>query len=197
MPSPNYHPKNNPLKDGLVKRLRLFGNCALLAHFSKIRYLQFDRTKGFRMAFYERLVPLSVILAFAFTGLAVSHPFFVESMESALFLSCSAGLSMLVCLAVTIGACRSIFPESWAYSIGTLLSVISYLNAAIHLFLTADPIHSTNFFVVMVATGAAFNSLRWWSLNIALGWFLWAAAGPMAYPESTWGSLHNPQKVAI
>jgi len=131
------------------------------------------------------LPPLALILGGLYTLLAVSHVFVLPPDIAPLMVTLAALTALL-----NFGAYRAlqrwVLPLHWAYPVATALVCLVLLNTLLHLYLTADPLQTTNLTILLIGVGFIALSTFWWGLMVGLAVLGWAVVALLIGPHPSW-----------
>ena len=147
----------------------------------------FEPGQVLHLDFRNRLPTICVALGLLYFALALIHLLYLGPRPLAILLSMVAMTVVGACSATVFLAKRISSSPPNIYVLGTILMGILYAAAGIHLLYTRDPIQTSNFALIVIGIGTVLWSLKWWSLNITLGWIIWLTTGPLRFPDITWG----------
>ena len=122
----------------------------------------------------ESLGPLSVIVGLVYLIFAGSHAFLLEPPAS-LIMTVLALSSSVAAAAIFITVRNNVIRPSRAHAYFSCVSLLILLNSTMHLLMTREAQHSTNFFLLIVGVSLFYASTRWFATTYAvilLTWFL-------------------------
>ena len=126
------------------------------------------------------------------TGLAVLYLFFTIShllvlpAEVARLMAVLALASSVVCVMLRMVLQYQWVPVRFSHLFGTGVAVVMLANCAGHLYLTGDPLQTTNFLIVAIGIACIFLSRTWFILAEALIVGSWVLVVSMLPDSSAW-----------
>ncbi len=115
----------------------------------------------------------ALILGMMYGGLAVSHALLLDAPTGPV-LSVTAGVSALLLLGLWRLAQRGAFSLRHAHPLSLALVLVVLINSALHLYLTRDIKHSTNFMLLITGTGFLLLVPAWYAAALSLTLAVWA-----------------------
>ena len=153
---------------------------SLFASFPKSRFRSvLDSAIG------DELAALSGALATFFAAVTVAHRYMLPP-EAAAVMSPLAAVSAALLLAIFLTLRRYSVPERWAHPLAFLVGSTALANCVVHLYLLGRPEDTTNFAVVVAASGWLLLSRAWLGAGIALVWGSWSYIAFVVYPHEDW-----------
>ncbi|MDZ7360669.1 MAG: ATP-binding protein [candidate division KSB1 bacterium] len=135
----------------------------------------------------DSLLPVSTGLGVLFTIFAISHVRLLPG-GIALPMSLVAAATALIFLItrILLGHARLSRKSAWAHPLGAMMAGLVLVNSLLHLYLTAEPIQTTNLVLLVIGVGFLFLSLSWLGLILIATFGGWAAIAWMAPPSPGW-----------
>lgn len=121
----------------------------------------------------ESVPPVALGLGILYAAFAVSH-LIVLSPEIAPRMALVSGLSAAFYLVVYGRFRRRTLREDWVYPLSMTLYAVAVLNSELHLFLSRDPLQSTNVALCIVGAGIFLLSRRWLAAALVVTLVSWA-----------------------
>ncbi|MCG3118193.1 MAG: hypothetical protein ALAOOOJD_00356 [bacterium] len=122
----------------------------------------------------DSLLPVSAGLSALYAVFAISHALVLPD-TLALPMSLLAGATALLLLMIRLFLRRSPLPERWAHPMGAVIIGLILVNSLLHLYLTAEPIQTTNLILLVIGAGFLYLSLFWLGLVLLItfsGWVI-------------------------
>jgi diguanylate cyclase (GGDEF)-like protein len=127
-----------------------------------------------RNTVWSSLKPVTIVLGLLYCFFSVNHIFLLP-LDMRLTMSSLAGGSAVIFFCLAVSILRVNYFEKLAYPIAFLVLLLASLNSAIHLFLSADIVQSTNLILVIFGAGFFILSTPWFFATIfvtLLSWFV-------------------------
>jgi len=137
-----------------------------------------DLRRAFNFIVRDALSPAALGLGVLYFVFAISHPL-VERADIAMPMSLAAAVTAILFFVIRFSLNRSPLPEQWVHPVGAVMGLLILLNSLLHLFLTAEPMQTTNLVLLVIGVGFLFLSRSWlaWSLIVTFsGWLAVALA---------------------
>ncbi|MDZ7312100.1 MAG: ATP-binding protein [candidate division KSB1 bacterium] len=132
----------------------------------------------------DSLPPVSVGLCILYAIFAVSHALLLPpGMATTMSLVAAGTAVALLMLRLALG--RWQISERWAHPIGTMIAGLVLLNSLLHLYLTYDPLQTTNLVLLVVGVGFLFLSFGWLTLVLVATFVGWSGIALTA-PSPEW-----------
>ncbi len=112
------------------------------------------------------------IAAAIYLLLSIAHIFFVPAPHN-LTIALTTFVSSIIIATVALLSYRSLVPHHFANTALFSAALVVLNNTALHIYLTDDPLQTTNLAIVLMAWGLFVLSVRWFTLFVcctALGW---------------------------
>lgn len=135
----------------------------------------------------DTLPPASLILGVMYALLSVSH-YLMLPQPMATVMSITAAVSALILLGLWGISLRMPIALRAAHPLGLLMTVVVLFNSALHLYVTGDVKHSTNFMLLITGLGFLLLSPVWYLVALATTlavWLLVVVLTLSATPELT------------
>lgn len=133
----------------------------------------------------DSLPVLALILGALFTLLAISHAFVLPRAIAGVMVSLATMTALL-----NFGSAwvlrRWLLPARWAHPLAAALALLALFNALLHLYLTADPLQTTNVILLIIGVGFIVFSTSWWGLIVGIATLGWLLAVWRIGPDPTW-----------
>lgn len=142
----------------------------------------------------DSLAPVSAGLSALYAVFAISHALLLSD-ALALPMSLLAGTTALLLLMIRLFLRRSPLPEHWAHPLGAVIIGLILVNSLLHLYLTADPIQTTNLILLVIGAGFLYLSLSWLVLVLFItfgGWVIVMLLSPPS-PDALSRAAHAPE----
>jgi len=138
----------------------------------------------------EALSPAALGLGVLYLIFTVSHPL-VLSTPIAVPMSLAAAATAMVFFAIKFFLNRRLLPEQWVHPVGAVMFLLVLINSLLHLFMTAEPMQSTNLVLLVIGAGFLFLSTGWlaWSLIATFGGWLAVALTVHSTATAEWTHL--------
>ena len=126
----------------------------------------------------------SLGLGIMYILLSASHGLLLPADQRNILLPLAALSAIFFLTFYFSGSSSRLGPSS--HAMAGLFGIIALLNSGVHLFISADPLQSSNILLVMLAVSAFFLSTRWFTIVITLSIASWAAAAMSTTLNDTW-----------
>ncbi len=133
----------------------------------------------------DSLPMLAVILGALFTLLAISHAFVLPRDIAGVMISLAA-LTALLNFGMVWALRHWALPARWAHPLATAAALLALFNSLLHLYLTADPLQTTNVMLLVIGVGFIVFSTSWWGLIVSLATLGWLFVAWQIGPDPTW-----------
>ncbi len=77
-------------------------------------------------------------------------------------------------------------PAYWAHLVAVGMTLLILLNTLLHLYLSADPLQTTNIILLVIGVGFILFSTAWWGFVVALALLGWGIFVLQAGPDPAW-----------
>ena len=156
----------------------------------KVQLANADLRKAFNFIVREALSPVALGLGVLYLIFAISHPLVLPP-PVAMPMSLAALTTATLLLLIRYFLSRSLPAERWAHPLGAVIFLLVLLNSLLHLFLTAEPMQTTNLILLVIAAGFLYLSTSWlaWSLIITFSSWLAVALTMKSVPAAEWTHL--------
>lgn len=135
--------------------------------------------------FRDSLLPLSAGLSALYAIFAVSHALLLPDAIALPMSLLAAGTSiMLFVLRLFLG--RSPLPPQRAHPVGAIIAALALVNSLLHLYLTAEPMQTTNLVLLAIGAGFLFLSLSWLGLILLISFLGWIVVALTATSSPEW-----------
>ena len=133
----------------------------------------------------RNLAPVSTGLAVIYAVLGVGHFVFVDSHIQPTMVIL-AGCSALVLLLIRLFVGRFDVPRSLVHPLTASLCAVVLINSFTHLFLTEDPLQTTNFLLVIIGAGSLLLNRMWFALCLGTTVLSWLVLVILAAEHPMW-----------
>lgn len=149
-----------------------------------------DLRKAFNFIVRDALSPAALGLGVLYLIFAISHPLVLPK-PIALPMSLAAAATATLFLVIRLSLSRSLLPEHWVHPVGAAMFLLVLLNSLLHLFLTAEPMQTTNLVLLVIGAGFLFLSTSWlaWSLIVTFSGWLAVALTVKSVTAAEWTHL--------
>jgi signal transduction histidine kinase len=150
----------------------------------------FDRNDDALRAAFDTIVaeslrPLSAGLAAYYAVIAVAHAVFLPR-DVALPMIATATASVLTLFGLYKVLPYHPIPDRCAHAVVAGIAFLVLWNSLLHLYLTSDPVQSTNLMLLVIGAGFFFLSAKWLAVVIAVTIAGWALVCWRAVPSPDW-----------
>ncbi len=149
----------------------------------KARFADGDLRRALNFIVRDTLLPVSAGLAALYAVFTISHAL-VLSDQLALPMSLTAATTAFVLFGIRLFLSRSPLPEKWAHPLGAGIYGLVLVNSLLHLYLSAEPMQTTNLVLLVIGAGFLFLSTGWLGFALLVTFISWigvvltAAASP-------------------
>lgn len=105
----------------------------------------------------KELKPVSLGLALLYLLFTISHYIFLRG-QLQLIMTLTAAVTVFLLIIINLALHKFDIPISSAHPIGLLIALIVLFNGILHLYLTDDPLHTTNLALIVLGSGFLFLS---------------------------------------
>jgi PAS domain S-box-containing protein len=133
----------------------------------------------------DTLPPVSAGLGALYTVFAISHALYLAD-DIALPMSLVAAGTAMTLFVIRLFLGRTPLPEHWVYPLAAIIYGLALSNSLLHLYLSSEPIQTTNLVLLVISAGFLLLSITW------LGWCLlmtllgWLGVAWTATPSPEW-----------
>ena len=131
------------------------------------------------------LPTVALIFGALFAFFAVSHAF-VLPREIARVMVPLAALTALLNFGLLWALRRWKLPFRWAHPLAAADTFLALLNILLHLYLTADPLQTTNVTLLLIGVGFVVFSTAWWGLIVGITILSWIGVALLIGPDPAW-----------
>lgn len=134
----------------------------------------------------DSLPQIALVFGLVFAFFALSH-FLVQIGTTRWVMTTVAVVTAALSFGAYAWLRRRILPPRWAHPVAAILAGVLLLNALVQLYLSDDPLQTTNILLFVIGAGLILYSLAWLSLLLGvavLGWGIYAFA--FATPGPAW-----------
>ncbi len=100
----------------------------------------------------DTLKPIALTLIILYTLFTISH-FLVMTGEPAIIMGITAGITVLLFLGLYLITHFCVLPSKWGHPIIGLVGMLILVNSWLQLYLTGDPLETTNILLLLIAAG--------------------------------------------
>ncbi|GEM_PF-596017 len=133
----------------------------------------------------DSLPTLALIFGVLFAFFAVSHAF-VLSPDIAPVMITLAAVTALLNFGLLWALRRWALPFHWAHPVAAADTFLALLNILLHLYLTADPLQTTNVTLLLIGAGFVVFSTAWWGLIVGITVLGWIGVALLIGPNPAW-----------
>lgn len=133
----------------------------------------------------DSLPTLALIFGVLFAFFAVSHAF-VLPRDIAPVMSTLAAVTALLNFGLLWALRRWELPFRWAHPVAAADTFLALLNILLHLYLTADPLQTTNVTLLLIGAGFVVFSTAWWGLIVGITVLGWIGVALLIGPDPAW-----------
>ncbi len=126
------------------------------------------------------MLSISLALGVLFAIFTVAHSV-IQSGRVALIMSTVAALTAVLAFALYSTLRRWALPPDWAHPVASGMAGIILFNTLLHLYLTLDPLQTTNVILLIMGVGFLLYSTFWWLVIVlasVMGWVLVVIQSP-------------------
>jgi PAS domain S-box-containing protein len=135
----------------------------------------------------DSLLPVSTGLGALFVIFAISHALLLPDAIALPMSLLAAGTALIFFITrILLGRARWSREAAWAHPLGAMMAGLVLVNSLLHLYLTAEPIQTTNLVLLVIGVGFLFLSLSWLGLILIVSFGGWAVIAWMAPPSPGW-----------
>ena len=139
---------------------------------SPIHLSEVEVSQAIDTAVYQAIPPVIAGLTLLYFIFGISHLFLLPPAISGIM----AGVALttaVVLLSLYLLLKRFTLPLSWTYPLSLSVYLLVVLNSLLHLYLTADPLQTTNVMLTIIGAGFFLMNHRWFALAISSTLLLW------------------------
>jgi len=144
-----------------------------------------DLRRALNFIVRDALPPVSAGLAVLYTIFTVSHAL-VLSERLALPMSLTAATTALVLFGIRFFLSRSPLPEKWAHPLVAAMFGLVLINSLLHLYLSAEPMQTTNLVLLVIGAGFLFLSTSWLGFSLLVTFISWTGIALTAAASPQW-----------
>ena len=133
----------------------------------------------------DSLPTVALIFGVLFAFFAVSHAFVLPRDVSAIMVTL-ATLTSLLNFGLLWVLRRWELPFRWAHPVASADALLALLNILLHMYLTADPLQTTNVTLLLIGVGFIVFSTAWWALMVAITVLGWIGVALLIGPNPAW-----------
>lgn len=133
----------------------------------------------------DSLPTLALIFAVLFAFFAVSHAFVLPRNIAPVMITLAAVTSLLN-FGLLWALRRWKLPFRWAHPVAAADTFLALLNILLHLYLTADPLQTTNVTLLLIGAGFVVFSSAWWGLIVVVTVLGWVGVALLIGPDPAW-----------
>ncbi len=133
----------------------------------------------------DSLPTLALIFAVLFAFFAVSHAFVLPRNIAPVMIVLAAVTSLLN-FGLLWALRRWALPFRWAHPVAAADTFLALLNILLHLYLTADPLQTTNVTLLLIGAGFVVFSTAWWGLIVGGAVVGWIGVALLIGPDPAW-----------
>ena len=133
----------------------------------------------------DSLPTVALIFGVLFAFFAVSHAFVLPRDIAPVMITLAAVTSLLN-FGLLWALRRWVLPFRWAHPVAAADTCVALLNILLHLYLTADPLQTTNVTLLLIGVGFVVFSTAWWGLIVGLTILGWIAVVLLIGPDPAW-----------
>lgn len=133
----------------------------------------------------DSLPTLALIFGVLFAFFAVSHAF-VLPRNIAPVMIVFAALTSLLNFGLLWALRRWKLPFRWAHPVAAADTFLALLNILLHMYLTADPLQTTNVTLLLIGAGFVVFSSAWWGLIVVVTVLGWVGVALLIGPDPAW-----------
>jgi len=133
----------------------------------------------------DSLSPVSAGLGFLYMVFTIAHALLLPD-AIALPMSLVAAGTAITFFMIRLFLGRSPLPARWAHPLGAMMAALVLVNSLLHLYLTSEPIQTTNLVLLVIGVGFLFLSLSWLGSILIMTFGGWVVVALMAAPSPEW-----------
>lgn len=137
----------------------------------------------------DALPTTALVLVFLFLFFAVSHALLMSGRERLIMTSLATATAFFN-LGVLLVLRRHVLAPRWAHFLSALMSLLVLANTLTHLYITRDPLQTTNVLLVVISMGFFLFSTLWWGVVVSCVMLGWGVATVLIGPHPTWGHFN-------
>jgi len=149
---------------------------------------QHSQQSAFNIVFHDSLFPVAAGLAALYGIFAISHAL-VLPRSIAWPMSLLASATAIILFAIRLYLGRSPLPPRWAHPLGAIIALLVLVNSLAHLYLTSEPMQTTNLILLVIGVGFLFLSTGWLGIILSITFIAWLGVVSMAEPSPEWRHL--------
>lgn len=133
----------------------------------------------------DSLPTIALIFGVLYTIFAVSHVLVLPD-DVAVTMASVAATTAIFNYALMWTLRRRRLPPRWAHPVAAADTFIALANILLHLYLTADPLQTTNVTLLIIGVGFIVFSTTWWIVIVGTAVLGWGALVAQLGPDPTW-----------
>jgi len=133
----------------------------------------------------DALPPVSAGLGALFAVFAISHALLLPA-HLVLPMSLAAATTAIAFAILRFSLSRSPLSEKWAHPLGVFMGGLVLVNSLLHLYLTAEPMQTTNLVLLVIGAGFLFLSTSWLGCGLLVTFISWACVALNATSSPEW-----------
>jgi len=133
----------------------------------------------------DSLATLALIFGALYTLFAISHTFVLPH-SIAVVMAPLAALTAILNFGLAWALRRWQLPARWAHPLATAAALLSLFNTLLHLYLTADPLQTTNVTLLIIGVGFIVFSTVWWGVIVSAATLGWLFVAWRIGPHPSW-----------
>jgi diguanylate cyclase (GGDEF)-like protein len=134
------------------------------------------------------VLPMTGVLFFLYVLLVPAHLFWLRGDPSRDLLAAAALISAAALGAIWLLLRRYPISTAWAHPVAFALGMVPLTNSLLHIWVSSDPIHTTNVMLILLAAGIFMLRLRWFIWIQAIIVWGWVCVALLAVaPDAQWG----------
>ena len=153
-----------------------------------IQLAEADLRRALNFIVRDALLPVSAGLAALYAVFTISHAL-VLSDGLALPMSLTAATTALILFGIRFFLSRSPLPEKWAHPLVAAMFGLVLINSLLHLYLSAEPMQTTNLVLLVIGAGFLFLSTSWLGFSLLVTFSSWTGIALTAAASPQWTHL--------
>lgn len=133
----------------------------------------------------DSLTPVTLGLGILYALLTVGHLLVLPAGIKFLMAGVATGTALLF-LGFYLYVRKHTIPLAWANPLGLVIVGLILFNSLLHLWLTSDPLQTTNVILLVIGAGLLFLSSKWLILSYGLSLGGWLLVALMSPPHPSW-----------
>jgi two-component sensor histidine kinase/PAS domain-containing protein len=135
----------------------------------------------------DSLLPVSTGLGALFVIFAISHALILPDAIALSMSLLAAGTALIFFMTrILLGRARWSRESAWAHPLGAMMAGLVLVNSLLHLYLTFEPMQTTNLVLLSLGIGFLFLSLSWLVSTLIITFGGWVVVAAMAAPSPEW-----------